>query len=483
MWMWMGLRRMSPPSLRRTLHTSDILSKSNPQWVQRRREEKQRTNQRWHAKQNANPSKKLAGLGRSLKALDLDPDNPEVQTGLYHSRGDVETQLLDVMVAQKKFGKALMGKRNVNPRSKEEVAWILHQKRFRPRFKNPDLLTWMEKQMIRHLHEKDPVRWDLAALSEGFPATKETLIEHVKSPKFVAPNQIAAHDEKIRDNWKELAKGKLEISDELREHVLNHFSLDQGLKSQIPLPARSEMEREIIEKYRAHLHLVRNNQNWPPGTFGNIIAQYNRKVAAKNEAQKRLEGKPEAAQETDENPIDPHVPMSESLFSPKSFDPELNLSGPYRETALLKSRVALHRDKAMTIADFRKNFLDKVTLSKEEEAHPNRSKMKKWLINERLKDQATVVPKELLSEDIIKEMEEERDIFAVPKYNPNLTDDKNSHPATQHSQTIQKLPETDLNCDRDQIEIPTELFKEGALYQVGNCFYDDSGQFLYKVLN
>lgn len=39
----------------------------------------------------------------------------------------------------------------------------------------------------------------------------------------------------------------------------------------------------------------------------------------------------------------------------------------------------------------------------------------------------------------------------------------------------------DMENQPDRIKIPKEEWKKGSLYKVNDCFYDDKGQFLYRV--
>ena len=472
----------------RGFRSSAIQWKNNSEWPRKVSASRAREDEHWKRKTGANPSARLKGLGRALKAFDVDPESPEFRPEAFHSRGDPEEMLLNSAIQQKKFGLGLIGrKRNPNPLSPETVARIIHKQRFlTPKNQDPNLLTWMEKMTLRHLHQLDPIRWNAESLSEGFPATPAIIKKLLRIPNRVPPNKISSHDEQVRERWAKLAKNKLDLSPELRQHILDHFSLDKGLEHEIPPPIRNEMEQDIIKKYKESLRVL-EQKPFQPGPFGNIVAQYNARLAAKNAP---ALGAPQTEEEEDLS-MDCPVSMSESLFSSESeHNPEFNTSGPYGDTALLKSDLSsVRRDEAMTIADFRRNFLDQLTLSSNKEkqggGHPYRTKMKKWLMNERLKDQATTVPQELAAGDILEELEEGKNIFEVPKYvPPSKSAARRREDRLKEMQLkIQKLRSDPKEKDRAKIDIPSDLYEPGAVYQVDNSFYDDKGEFMYKVLN
>ncbi|XP_059621907.1 neugrin [Phlebotomus argentipes] len=61
------------------------------------------------------------------------------------------------------------------------------------------------------------------------------------------------------------------------------------------------------------------------------------------------------------------------------------------------------------------------------------------------------------------------EIFNVKKYN--------SAPAINHTSTL-RAKQPDI---RQRIYIPKHLWKRGGTYKLGDCFYDDDGEFLYRV--
>ena len=68
-----------------------------------------------------------------------------------------------------------------NRPSREKLAYILTAKRCFPQKADPELLTWTERLMIRHLNKTDPVTWSAERLAEAFPATERAVKKVIKN--------------------------------------------------------------------------------------------------------------------------------------------------------------------------------------------------------------------------------------------------------------------------------------------------------------
>lgn len=60
-----------------------------------------------------------------------------------------------------------------------------------------------------------------------------------------------------------------------------------------------------------------------------------------------------------------------------------------------------------------------------------------------------------------------------------VSKDEESLPAMQFNNVNKKVFES--LAIQEEIEIPKKVWKEGKLYKVGDCFYSDDGEFLYRV--
>ncbi|XP_026750016.2 uncharacterized protein LOC113510708 [Galleria mellonella] len=85
----------------------------------------------------------------------------------------------------------------------------------------PNLLTWSEKEQIRHLATTQPGEWTPERIAESFPVTVPVVKKLLKYPwKPASEQRIARHDASAMRNWKELKDGSLDISKDLRQHFL-----------------------------------------------------------------------------------------------------------------------------------------------------------------------------------------------------------------------------------------------------------------------
>ncbi|XP_059061585.1 uncharacterized protein LOC131854479 isoform X2 [Achroia grisella] len=85
----------------------------------------------------------------------------------------------------------------------------------------PNLLTWSEKEQIRHLANTQPEEWTPERLAESFPVTVPVVKKLLKYPwKPATEQRIARHDASAMRNWKEIKERTLDIPDELYKHFL-----------------------------------------------------------------------------------------------------------------------------------------------------------------------------------------------------------------------------------------------------------------------
>lgn len=141
--------------------------------------------------------------------------------------------------------------------------WKTKQQHFN--VKNPNFLTYIEKEQIKLLHARDPEEWNPEKLSESFPATAE-IISKICKAKWIAESEerIKKHDETVFKNWKLLKSGNLPIFDsKLKDHIANFAKRSlkdlknlptKGVRKRIELPSPAINEFSSIitscEKYK-----------------------------------------------------------------------------------------------------------------------------------------------------------------------------------------------------------------------------------------
>jgi hypothetical protein len=450
----------------RPLSSSSAHPGSNKDWLAMKRENKERRDREWRKRRDANPFKENTGVGRKMKQIGIDPDDPNVETfrgmGSAMDPAAAMEELYDMTEKSEREFYPARKQYLANRPDPERMAYIMTKKRYFPDRKEPELLTWMEKQMMRHLNMSDPVTWSKETLAESFPATEKVVANVLRDGYVMPPLKVREHDEKVEKNWKLLANGELEVGAELKVHLqLGGGSGGGGIDRLMSSERRFQVEQKVIDHYEKSLQMPRIK----PGAFGNIIVDYNKKVKAKREAQGLV-----VAGRKDVALVSDHMASAE-LFSKRSFDPNINVASPSRDTAFLQSRVDLSTERKMTMDKFRNKYLRNISTAKklvpqqESEGRPDqRTKFLEWLVEERKKDKRVTTPMLMSAEDVEKE-DEPGDIFTMSRF-----------------KTDKFVKNEDDVADAEaNIVIPAEKYKRGSVFRKGNAFYSDQGELLYRV--
>lgn len=152
------------------------------------------------------------GLNNRLKAFQED-GMPIKEENLEEFVEQSESDFYNVGQSYKEFQtETLVGKHELRHH-------IVKDKYFKEHM--PNLLTWSEKEQIRHLASSEPDEWTPERIAESFPVTVPFVKKLLKFPwKPATEERIARHDASVMRNWKELKEGSLDIPPEVREHFL-----------------------------------------------------------------------------------------------------------------------------------------------------------------------------------------------------------------------------------------------------------------------
>ncbi|XP_072937849.1 uncharacterized protein [Epargyreus clarus] len=270
----------------------------------------------------------------------------------------------------------------------------------------PNLLTWSEKEQIRHLASTHPDEWTPEKIAESFPVTVAVVKKLLKFPwKPASEQRIARHDASAMRNWKELKEGSLDIPKELREHFLK-FS-----ERTIPPLNRKSIKEDMTQEEKL-------------GEFAKIIQRCAKKSENKS-----------GTINTDENEEDNDIDTKESKVKVKRDTKRVTLD---QLTNKIKKRIECGTEV---------NLPDKIML-----------------------DTVSVMPTHQSEINMTKEVE---------LFNDNSENGKGTQ-LTQFKEDNNKLFAGGNYPER--IRIPKKAFKKGATYKVNDCFYDDDGRFLYRVI-
>ncbi|XP_026326154.1 uncharacterized protein LOC113234846 [Hyposmocoma kahamanoa] len=273
---------------------------------------------------------------------------------------------------------------------------IIKEKYFKENM--PNLLTWSEKEQIRHLATMHPDEWTPERIAESFPITvpvAKKLLKYVWKPASQA--RIARHDESALRNWKELKEGHLDIPEDLRRHFLK-FS-----ERKIPSLSKKSLKIDITREEKL-------------GEFERII----QRCAAREESLKDT-----AAVETD-----PEMPKCNERKKKDS--------------------------KRVTLDDLTAKIQQRLNKGNEID-----------LPDTMMLDMVTTEPVKVNNNQA--DSHHEVDLF---------TGDSKAE-LTEFKPTENNVIKIDYT---KRIRIPKKAYKKGATYKIDDCYYDDDGKFLYRVL-
>ncbi len=472
---------------RRPVSTSPPVLGDNPEWRRARRDEKERRERAWTGRRRANPFARNVGLARRLHALDVgDPEDPAFKLEDGSGPPDGVDPALHAENIADDTAKGRYNLHGKAPALGQSAYAIMLKKRFSGP-KDPDLLTWSERQVIAHLHAEDPATWTVERLAESYPATEEVIRRYSRKKNTVGttPKIIRKIDGRVRENWAKLAAGKLEMSEALSER-LDKVGIDSKaararLKKLDSGEAR-EMEERMLEENRKLLEA-------PPtqvkcGEFGEILRSYQVKVEAK---EKRLAlaaaaEKPEEKQKSLQGSVEVRSPGlfdPQSEFQPGSFG---DVPSPYRDTALVNAKDDGFGDRNMTAEEFKDRSLRKESKFSswigENERSPVKAAYREWVEEELAKDDAaSKVQRRLTAEEVL--VDREALYSPVSKYSAVETEDDGEWEG--RAVKIDSAVKPGLEYVPDKIDIPRDKYRRGAIYESNKCFYDDGGNFLYRV--
>lgn len=263
------------------------------------------------------------GIGRRLKLFDREQNRFEAELD---DPEDLESDFMNTHTSYKAAQKELAG-------HQEKLGhWIVRNKYFKSHSVN--LLTFSEKEQIRHLHGQDREEWTVEKLAASFPATEETISKIIRA-KWTArtPQRIEEHDRKVQENWEALKAGSLPgLTEDLRKHLLKFA--DRVIE---PPPAQSiPQERNLLAL--------------PRGEFSEIITScktFPQQIPALKSGHRDREDVPQTPKYGSNtmitDAVTDHRPMTIELFrhssghleaTPTSQSKEPSVAGPDYSSAL-----------------------------------------------------------------------------------------------------------------------------------------------------
>lgn len=169
-------------TLRRDISLCWSPCQSNKMKQYRKRDHRRENEELWKKQKRMNPFVQNVGMARQLKSLNLDKDDPTFKT---EHLSEMFQDFDGTLEGMQESSRAFREHHQVDVREQKKMAKRrIIQKKVYPKPPNPNLLTWMEKEMIRYLHRMDPEEWSHERLSESFPATPAVI--HKECHRFIS---------------------------------------------------------------------------------------------------------------------------------------------------------------------------------------------------------------------------------------------------------------------------------------------------------
>ncbi len=449
---------------------------SRSHWEIQRAEEKARREARWRARKQSNPFVRNVGASKQMFALELNPAGEKCDYPGGPSSAHVTPEANPADLLAQAATRAEMEADAKRPGAQRRhndnlgsvrLSRLIMKRKYLDAPPDPELMTWIERCLVRHLYESNPAQWTPERLSEGFPATPKTIKRYLRGfdPRDANPDAIRQIDAITETNWAKAVKGQLDMSEDLKRRLDDYKQRPQSRK--LLLSSLDLAKQEIMERNRRANELPALK----PGRIGDIIKVYKDKVKVKDlvKSSGQEAGSKDAAQSSSR----PIVVDSSDLFAVDSeFDPELDRPHPYRDTAIMNTKDDFKSDRPVTFEEFNQQVSFSQVTNREElrRINPIRAEYQKWLESERDKEKTERLlrPKKLTAEDIAEMQAEQKaeDVLAVPKF---LSKDDSTVPFGGPDKIEEK------------IRVPADQLKSGGVYEINNAHYDEEGNFLYRI--
>lgn len=351
---------------------------------------------------------------------------------------------------------------------------IVRNKYFKPTEKQ-NFLTWAEKEQIRNLHKTDPEQWSIERLAESFPATDEIIFKVIRNnwtPKNM--KRVQDHDASVRNTWKSFEAGELkQLQSDFVEHLkkFSHRTFDSAstaytntandqVKFEFPKPKTSEFFHLIKSMPRKHIKSVeietdesvkkpilmndqKTKQSIPPPTTGDTYV-YGKIVGKNYTTFDQFDGKRRAKEAASK----PQQPLQiQSTEKQTNVDNDEHLA-------------TVENTDNNELSETRENTLPSMEHAKQ-----------RSMLSELERHVAVKNPS---GTGVVIDLNERINKFDVNKY------------VQKYNTRVVRVQEPDkyeiqMQEIKDHIYIPRKAYKRGAIFKVKDCFYDDDGEFLYRV--
>jgi len=344
--------------------------------------------------------------------------------------------------------------------------------------KEPRFLTFAETELIRKLYESNPEEWTRERLSESFPALPHTIQKILHSkwlPKSV--EKVMRYDNVAVENWKKFKTGKLAVDPILNKHLMKFKD------RKIILTDAELMAKQFVAP--------KPEFNKPKSQFFSNIVQIYSNEKQSNEKLLPQENDPnkisvskhfDQVQNSSSTDIESNANLA-IIKNTKKFtsDEKWNSALISQENSgkhdLMFSNKKTNSNKPLTFTEFVKTKLEDIYNESVEEGINLANTYRKQV-------EATI------SDDVMINVEEtaiSKDVQKPDKSDCATHKNKNNMPISTKENALDtyiKIRTSKIDAELEYakpIKIAKHLHKPGMTYRINDCYYDDDGEFLYRV--
>ncbi|XP_031635660.1 putative neugrin-like protein DDB_G0288135 [Contarinia nasturtii] len=332
---------------------------------------------------------------------------------------------------------------------KEQTKYYTIKSKYFKSEKQPNFLTWAEKEQIRQLNQTAPEEWTPERLSESFPAVEDVIIKVLKAKwKPLNLKRIQMHDESVKRNWELLKTNQMkdldpDIKNHLKKFSNRNFDSIQNAQTQkyiefeFPKPKTTEYLQIISTCQRRQTK--DGNDAVTGGDKTNPKLEQNQTHATRDLS---LVSKPQLKIPKNirkEDMTYDKLMESTNVHLNKPQHEELD-EDPYLSVSLLKDpNIDPHNDVPSIKEDPKHTYSDEFNHESKDDN----------VVDLTLNDMSS-------SKKIVKYETKTKSLASIGR-----------------GIKIEPLQHT--------IHIPQNLRKRGSIYKLHDCFYDDRGAFMYRV--
>ncbi|KYN20731.1 hypothetical protein ALC57_06637 [Trachymyrmex cornetzi] len=419
-------------------------------------------------------TKPLAGIHKKMKFIEKDEsvDNFDAE-----DVSEFEADFTNVGTSYKMYEREMQSRKE---RLKQQ---IVVQKYFKE--KEPRFLTFAEKELIHKLRNFNPEEWTIEKLSESFPALPETIRKILRtkwSPKSV--EEAVKYDNVVKQNWEKFRMGEFSLSPILSEH-LTKFKDRKIISTDRELLAKRFVSTLEFKKPKSQL-------------FSSIVQTY---LDEKQRDTKLLSQEHNSSKLTDKSN---HCENQNLLTASTTTDSiavikstEIcRLNKELSSTSCIDSQnhdepFNKKKEELLTFDEFVKLKLEDINEESPEEGIALLNAYRKQVDASQevqstevatASDNAVIYPKEDAPSKILRPSE--KDVFVDSNDKNRSFNIIEADDNLLNTSIIARNKKVDVELNYAKpIKIAKHLYKPGMTYRISDCYYDDDGEFLYRVPN